>query len=56
MGKQYNLFKKMAEQTGTDIAEIAHKAQYEQNNIQNQNQSVEIEQQNQIQQVNGSKI
>lgn len=60
MGKEYNLFKKMAERTGSNIADMAYHVKQEQaveqNSIQSQSQSLETEQQAQMQQVNGTKL
>lgn len=58
MGKEYNLFKKMAERTGSNIADMAYHVKQEQAVEQNQsqNQSLEAEQQAQMQQVNGTKL
>ena len=60
MGKEYNLFKKMAERTGSNIADMAYHVKQEQaveqNQSQSQSQSLETEQQAQIQQVNGTKL
>lgn len=58
MGKEYNLFKKIAERTGTDIAHIAEIDKQKQTSEQSQSQSqnLEIEQQAHIQQTNGSKL
>lgn len=54
MGKEYSLFKKLAEQTGTDVKELIENARKQ--HTAEHSQSIELEQQAQLQQTSGSKM